>query len=70
MSTESQILAVLTGAKVFDGHTWRVYDASGAEIADAGGVLWRGVNGALLWSQNQNENASDWLIRARQRGKR
>lgn len=50
MSTESQILALLTGRKVFDGRQWRVYDSGGTELADPGGVLWRGVHGALLWN--------------------
>lgn len=49
MATTAQVLALLTGAKVFDGGVWRVYDAGGAELADPGGVLWRGVHGALLW---------------------
>jgi hypothetical protein len=47
MATTAEILALLTGRKVFDGHKWRVYDAGGTEIADPGGVLWRGVHGAL-----------------------
>lgn len=68
MATEAQILAVLTGAKVFDGNTWRVFDAGGTEIADSGGVLWRGVNGALLW--NLNQEIADWLLMARRRGRR
>lgn len=49
MATADQVLALLTGAKVFDGATWRVHDAGGVELADPGGVLWRGVHGALLW---------------------
>lgn len=49
MATTAQVLALLTGAKVFDGALWRVYDAGGTELADPGGVLWRGVHGALLW---------------------
>lgn len=54
MATEAQILAVLTGRKVFDGRQWRVFDATtGIELADAGGVLWRGVHGALLWNANR-----------------
>lgn len=59
MSTEAQILAILTGRKVFDGRQWRVYDALGAELVDAGGVLWRGVHGALLWNANQQPAAID-----------
>jgi hypothetical protein len=44
------ILALLRGRKVLDEttNTWRVYDAGGAELADPGGVLWRGVHGMLL----------------------
>ncbi len=52
MATEADILAVLTGRKQFDGRQWRVYDSGGTEIADAGGVLWKGVHGALLWNVN------------------
>ena len=52
MATEEQILEVLTGKKVFDGNTWRVYDATDTEIADASGVIWHGgVHGALLWGR-------------------
>ena len=50
MATPEQILAVLTGKKVFAGGSWRVYAADGSELADSGGVLWRGVHGALLWA--------------------
>ena len=52
MATEADILAVLTGRKQFDGRRWRVYNASNVEIADSGGVLWKGVHGALLWNVN------------------
>ena len=52
MATEADILAVLTGRKQFDGRQWRVYDSGGTEIADAGGVLWKGVHVALLWNVN------------------
>ena len=52
MATEDTILAVLTGRKQFDGRQWRVYDASGTELTDSGGVLWKGVHGALLWNVN------------------
>lgn len=52
MAIEADILAVLTGRKQFDGRQWRVYDSGGTEIADAGGVLWKGVHGALLWNVN------------------
>ena len=50
MATTAEILSVLTGKKVFDGHKWRVYDPGGGELADLGGVLWRGMHGALLWN--------------------
>ncbi len=52
MATEADILAVLTGRKQFDGRQWRVYDSGGTELADSGGVLWKGVHGALLWNVN------------------
>lgn len=52
MATEADILAVLTGRKQFDGRQWWVYDSGGVEIADTGGVLWKGVHGALLWNVN------------------
>ena len=52
MATEDTILAVLTGRKQFDGRQWRVYDSGGTELADPGGVLWKGVHGALLWNVN------------------
>lgn len=51
MTTEADILAVLTGRKVFDGAKWRVYAPDGSELADPGGVLWKSVHGALLWAQ-------------------
>lgn len=52
MATEDTILAVLTGRKQFDGRQWRVYDSGGTELTDSGGVLWKGVHGALLWNVN------------------
>jgi hypothetical protein len=52
MTTETEILAVLTGRKQFVDRVWRVYDPGGTEIADSGGVLWKGVHGALLWNVN------------------
>ena len=52
MATEDTILAVLSGRKQFDGRQWRVYDSGGTELADPGGVLWKGVHGALLWNVN------------------
>ena len=56
MATEDTILAVLTGRKQFDGRQWRVYDSGGTELADSGGVLWKGVHGALLWNVNVSLN--------------
>ena len=56
MATEDTILAVLTGRKQFDGRQWRVYDSGGTELADSGGVLWKGVHGALLWNVNASLN--------------
>lgn len=53
MATTSEILAVLTGRKVFDGRQWRVYDGDGVELTADGGVLWRGVHGALLWNASR-----------------
>jgi hypothetical protein len=50
MATEDTILAVLSGRKQFDGRQWRVYDSGGTELTDSGGVLWKGVHGALLWN--------------------
>lgn len=49
-SVLDDILALLRGRKVLDetSNTWRVYDAGGVELADPGGVLWRGVHGMLL----------------------
>lgn len=67
MATEAQVLEILVGKKVFDGRTWRVYDAGGVELADPGGVLWRGNHGALLWNRARN---SDVLIRMRRRVRR
>lgn len=56
MATEDTILAVLSGRKQFDGRQWRVYDSGGTELADSGGVLWKGVHGALLWNVNVSLN--------------
>ena len=56
MATEADVLAVLTGRKQFDGRQWRVYDSGGTELADPGGVLWKGVHGALLWNVNVSLN--------------
>lgn len=54
MATEQQVLEILLGQKVRSGNTWRVYDAGGAELADASGVLFKGVMGALLWGAMVN----------------
>lgn len=50
MAGLDDILALLCGRKVLDeaSNTWRVFDAGGTELADPGGVLWRGVHGLLL----------------------
>lgn len=50
MAVLDQILAILTGQKVYDSTTglWRVYDQSGTELADPGGILLRGLHGWLL----------------------
>ena len=56
MTIEDTILAVLSGRKQFDGRQWRVYDSGGTELADSGGVLWKGVHGALLWNVNVSLN--------------
>lgn len=52
MTIAEQILALLTGKKVFDGAVWHVFDQHGIELTDVNGVLWRGVHGALLWNVN------------------
>lgn len=51
MSQLDQILDVLTGEKRFDGAKWVSYDAAGAPLTDAGGVLWRGLHGWLLYNE-------------------
>lgn len=51
MSALDSVLAILTGRKVREGNLWRVYDATGNEIADDGGVLLQGLHGALLNNQ-------------------
>lgn len=51
MPTIDQILAILTGEKVFDGSTWRSFDLAGVEIPDPEQVLRRGNHGALLYAQ-------------------
>jgi hypothetical protein len=70
MTTEAEIVEIveiLVGQKMFDGGTWRVFDEGGAEIADAGGVLWRGVHGALLWNINAERSSiyPEWRRRGR-----
>lgn len=57
MATESEILAILRGRKQFVDRVWRVYDSGGSELVDTGGVLWRGVHGALLWNVNVTQDA-------------
>ena len=71
-STLDQILAILTGRKVYDSTTdlWRVYDAGGVELADSSGILLRGLHGWLLQANVQQAANGDWLIRARRRGRR
>lgn len=51
MSAIDSVLVILTGRKVREGELWRVYDATGNEIADAGGVLLQGLHGLLLNNQ-------------------
>jgi hypothetical protein len=60
------IIAVLTGRKVKDGDTWRVYDSSGAEIAHGDGVLLTG----LLRLFDGDTSAFPWLQRVRRRQRR
>ncbi len=50
MTALDDILALLRGRKILDETTgtWRVYDSNGVELADPGGVLWRGIHGLLL----------------------
>ena len=45
-----QILAILTGRKVYNEstNTWHVYDDNGNEIVNASGVLLQGLHGFLL----------------------
>lgn len=61
MAAEQQILALLTGRKVFDGVKWHVFDADGNELADPAGVLWRGVHGALLWNANNTAEPVNYV---------
>ena len=48
MNQLDQIYEVLVGAKTFEDGAWHVFDASGAELTDHAGVLWRAIPGALL----------------------
>lgn len=48
MSMLGQILDILIGQKIKSDGVWRVYDESGVEIVDTGGVMWRANPGALL----------------------
>lgn len=59
MSALSQIVAILTGRKVYDEETglWRVYDSDGNELADESGVLFRGLHGMLLYNQFEEESS-------------
>ena len=64
-----QILALLTGTKIYDESTglWRVYDGP-AELADDSGVLWRGLHGWMLMANSNNANGDNaWLLRTRRR---
>lgn len=68
MTTPQQILEILTARKVFDGQKWRAVDADGNDLVDSGGVLWRGVHGALLWvSATWGIGGSGWLPILRRR---
>lgn len=57
MAALDQILAILTGRKVYDSTTrlWRVYDENGVELADPSGILLRGLHGWLLLAANQQQ---------------
>ena len=67
-----QILALLTGRKVYDKTSglWRVYDAGGTELADPGGALWRGLHGWMLYQNSHLRGGTDYILRARRRGRR
>lgn len=53
MPTLAEILALLTGPKVWDGTTWHTLDAHGAYLPDPANVLHAGVHGALLYAANE-----------------
>ena len=55
MAALDDVLSLLTGLKVYDSATgkWRIYDGSGNELADPGGVLQRGLHGFLLHNQQE-----------------
>lgn len=67
MATPAQILEVLTARKEFDGTTWRVLAGDGTELADPGGVLWRGLHGSMLWNTDLALSSILNLLRRRQR---
>lgn len=60
-----QILALLTGRKIYDSATklWRVYDAGGIELADPGGTLLRGLHGWLLQANAQSTDVVEYAAR-------
>jgi hypothetical protein len=47
-----------------------VYDAGGIELADPGGVLWRGLHGWMLYQNSHLRGGTDYILRARRRGRR
>lgn len=55
--TLDQILAILTGRKVYNEstNTWHVYDDNGNEIVNASGVLLQGLHGFLLRQYSEVE---------------
>lgn len=59
--TAAAVLEILVGEKRFDGGKWVSYDAGGTPLVDTGGVLWRGLHGALLWPRR----TTDFIIFAR-----
>lgn len=66
MAALNQILALLTGTKIYDESTglWRVYDGP-TELADDSGVLWRGLHGWMLIAGRESVSKSGWLVRRR-----
>ena len=67
-----QILALLTGRKVYDPATklWRVYSPDSTELADESGVLMRGLHSWMLNTNARQFGSQEWLLRARRRGRR